>query len=110
MDGRLLILVLLVILGLLQIMAINIFWQRFMRGLQTQEPRIARLVIRSYGDDAAAMARALARYTRLDLGEIDDLVFSRRTGPLPLPLSWRQANQLAAALRDLGGDVEVKQR
>ncbi len=110
MGGEILILVLLVLLGVMQIMAINIFWQRFMQSLRTQEPPNARVVVHSYGEDAAASARALARYTRLDLGEIDELVFDGRTGPLPLPLPWGQANRLAAELRSLGGDAVVERR
>ncbi len=110
MGGEILILVLLVLLGVMQIMAINIFWQRFILSLRTQEPPVAKVVVRSYGDDASASARVLARYTRLDLGEIDEIVFDRRTGPLPLPLPWGEANRLATELRRLGGDAVVEHR
>ena len=102
-----------VLIGLMvgcQIMIISIMWQRFTQRLRAQEPPNAILVIRSFGPDSLATARALARHTRLDLGEIDELVERRRPGPLPLPLASRQANLLAAELRGLGAEVEIQPR
>ena len=107
MAAALFLLALVALMALVQIMAIAIFWQRFNRMLHAQAPATTRLVIHAFGPDVAAISRALARYTRLDLSEIDELVDERRTGPLPLPLSSRQANLLAAELRDAGAMVEV---
>jgi hypothetical protein len=110
MGGLLLILALIVLMAACQMVAIAVFWRRFTWRLRHQEPSIATVAIHSFGPDAGASARVLARYTRLDTGEIDELVGERRTGPLPLPLPWRRANLLAAELRRLGGDAEVQYR
>jgi hypothetical protein len=103
-------LMLICILSLIQGMVMSVMWQRFQRTLQTQEPRTRRVVISAFGPDRAANARALARHTRLDLAEIDDIVERRQTGPLPLPLSIRDANRLIADLRRLGGAAESEPR
>ena len=108
MEATLLILALVIVPALCQIMAIQVFWRRLSRWLQTQDPRTATLVIYSFGPDSAAIARTLARHTRLDLGEIDEIVDAHHTGPLPLPLSWRRANLLVAELRALGTDAALE--
>ena len=110
MAETLLFLALVLFLAVLQFVIMSIMWSRFTRLLRAQEPRNATVVIRSFGPDADALSRALARHTRLELREIDELVEERRTGPLPLPLSTRRANLLAGELRDLGADVEVERR
>ena len=109
-GDALFILALILLLAAVQIMAITVFWRRFVERLRAQEPNIARLVIHAYGVDSHAVERALGRYTRLDLDEIEELVDKRRLGPLPLPMSWRRAHLLAAELRRLGGTAEVERR
>ena len=110
MEMALFVLALVAFIGLWQMMAISVFWGRFSRALQAQEPATARLAIHAFGPDDAAVSRALAHHTRLDLSEIDEIVEERRTGPLPLPLSSRRATLLAAELRDAGAVVEVEAR
>ena len=108
MGETLFFLALVALLAICQFMLISIMWQRFIQSLRAQEPRTALVVIRSFGPDTRAIAQALARHTRLDLNEIDELVEGSRTGPLPLPLSSRQARLLAGELRALGTVVEVE--
>ena len=108
MDGVVLILLLVIAPALCQVVVMSLMWRRLAERLRAQEPPTATVVIHSFGSDPAAAARALARYTRLDLGEIDELVDGRHTGPLPLPLSWRRANMLAAEFRGLGAELEVR--
>lgn len=108
MEGLLLIFALVMIPAIWLLMLLTVMWYRMERYLGTQDPPRARLVIHSFGADGVAMARALARYTRLDLNEIDELLDERRTGALPLPLSWHRARVLAAELRSLGASVEVE--
>ncbi len=101
------ILVAMLLLALCQVLAIVTFWRRFSARLRAQEPAAAVVVIRGFGPDALANSRALARYTRLDTSEIDEVISEGRCGRLPLPLSWRRANLLATELRSLGGEIEI---
>lgn len=98
---------LVLIMAVLHWMLMSIMWQRFVRLLRMQDARTTRVVIRAYGTDARATYRALAKHTRLDLHEIDELIEQHRTGPLPLPLGARQASSLAEDLRAAGATVEV---
>lgn len=98
------------LLGLWQLMAISVFWQHFTERLRVQEPAVAVVVVREWGADTRQIAQALARHTRLDVGEIDELVEQRPAGPLPLPLSWRRAHLLAAELRATGSATEIRPR
>jgi hypothetical protein len=95
------------LLAWVQFMLMSIMWQRFMRLLRMQDPRTTRVIIHAYGTDARATYRALAKHTRLDLQEIDDMIEEQKTGPLPIALGTRQANLLAADLRANGGEVEL---
>jgi hypothetical protein len=110
MGLLLLMLAILILMALWQMVAIAIFWRRCSRGLQAQEPSTAKLIVHALGPDQLANSRVLARYTRLDIGEVDEFIAEHQSGPLPLPLSWRRANLLAAELRTLGGDAEVEPR
>jgi hypothetical protein len=110
MGLLLLILAILILMALWQMLAIVIFWRRFSRRLHAQEPSTATLIVHALGPDQLANSRVLARYTRLDISEIDEFIAERQSGPLPLPLSWRRANLLATELRRLGGDAEVEPR
>ncbi len=96
------------VLATIQFMLMSVMWQRFMRLLRVQEARTARFVIRSYGADDRATYRALAKHTRLDLQEIDELIERRALGALPTPLSDRQAGRLADDLRANGAEVEIE--
>ncbi len=99
---------LIVVPALCQMMVFWIVWRRLSLRLQAQEPRTTALEIHSFGDNPPALARPLARHTRLDLAEIDDLIEVRRTGRLPLLLSWRKAQLLSTELRALGAEVETR--
>ena len=88
-------------------MLMSIMWQRFVRLLRMQDARTTRVVISAYGMDDRATYQALAKHTRLDLHEIDELIEQHRTGPLPLPLGARQAGSLVEDLRAAGATVEV---
>ena len=107
MEAALFIIALVVLMAICQYMAISVFWHRFVDRLRVQEPGTTTVVIRSFGHDPSALARALARHTRLDLGEIDELVDARGEGVLPLPLSPHRARLLAAEVRALGGELEI---
>ena len=107
MEAALFIMALVVLLAIWQFMAISVFWRRFTDRLRAGEPLTATVVLRSLGDDPSALARALAQHTRLDFGEIDELIETGTTGPLPLRLSPRRAQMLAAEVRALGGELEI---
>ena len=107
MEVPLFIIALVVALAIWQYVAISVFWHRFTNRLRAGEPLTATVVLRSFGDDPSALARALAQHTRLDFGEIDELIETGATGPLPLRLSPRRAQMLAAEVRALGGELEI---
>jgi hypothetical protein len=106
MSETLFLIAIVLVLVYLQFMAMSVMWQRFVRLLNMQEARTMIVEIRAFGPDPDAIARALARHTRLDLKEIDEIVEQRQTGPLPLPLPARLASLLVADLRALGTDAE----
>ncbi len=94
----------------LQIMAINIFWQRMVAALQRaddQPPFDTCVAINDLGPEHRAVVRLLERRTRLDLAEID-AVASRGGGRLPLPMSRPAAWRLVHALRQLGAHAELE--
>lgn len=113
MDGTiLLILVLAVAPVVLQIMALNIFWQRMTAALQRADdhpPFDTCLTINNIGPDRRAVVRLLERRTRLDLWEIDGLA-ARGRGRLPLPMSRAAAWRLMHALRQAGAHAELEPR
>jgi hypothetical protein len=107
MGDLLLIIGLSLLIGASHVMAIMLFWRRVVARIRAQPARNTRVVVRAYGPDEAAIARSLARHTRLDLSEIDELVGARQRGPLPLPLAWHEAHLLRDELRQLGCDIDL---
>src|SRR4051794_9798805 len=110
MSDTLFLIAIVLFLAYLQFMTMSVMWQRFVRLLNTQEARTMIVEVKEFGPDPDAIARALARHTRLDLKEIDEIVEQRQTGPLPLPLPARLASLLVADLRALGTDAEQRLR
>ena len=110
MGLLLLMLAIVILMAAWQMVAIAVFWRRLSRRLHAQEPSTATLIVHALGPDQVANSRVLARYTRLDIREIDEFIAEQQSGPLPLPLSWRRANLLAAELHRLGGNAEVETR
>jgi hypothetical protein len=113
MEGTIL-LILVLTLGpmVLQIMAINIFWQRMTAALQRADdhpPFDTCIIINDIGPDRRGVVRLLERRTRLDLSEIDALA-ARGHGRLPLPMSRAAAWRLMHALRQLDAHVELEPR
>lgn len=98
---------LVLILAVINHMVMSVMWQRFVRLLRMQDPRTTRVVIHAHGADARATYRALAKHTRLDLQEIDELIEQQTLGPLPIPLAARQASLLVDELRAAGAQVEA---
>lgn len=113
MDATIvLILVLSIAPVVLQIMAINIFWQRFTAALvraDDRPPFDTCLLINDIGPDRRTVVRLLEQRTRLDLGEIDGLAAQGR-GRLPLPMSRAAAWRLMQALRQAGAHAELEPR
>ncbi len=107
MEAALFIIALVALLAIWQYVAISVFWRRFTSRLRAGEPLTATVVLRSFGNNPSALARALAQHTRLDFGEIDELIETGATGPLPLRLSLHRAQMLAADVRALGGELEI---
>ena len=108
MDTAIVIVLVVALIAAAQLAGIWIMWQRIAAWMRMQEPRTATVILREHGPDPAATARLLARYTRLDLKEVDEIVDERQTGPLPLRLAPRDANTLAAELRQVGTAAEVR--
>jgi len=113
MDGTILLILLLSIAPVvLQIMALNIFWQRMAAALRRADdhpPFDTCLTINDLGSDRRAVVRLLERRTRLDLNEIDALA-ARGRGRLPLPMSRAAAWRLMQALRQAGAHAELEPR
>jgi hypothetical protein len=107
MGDLLLIIGLSLLIGASHVIAIMLFWRRVVARIRAQPARNTRVVVNGFGLDQAAIARSLARHTRLDLSEIDELIAARQRGPLPLPLSWHEAHLLRDELRQLGCDADV---
>ena len=98
------------VLAWCQLMLMSMMWHRLMHLISVQDPRTTRVVIHAFGADTKSAYRALARHTRLDLNEIDEMLEQQTTGPLPVLLSSRNATLLAADLRAAGADVEIVAR
>lgn len=111
MEGTMLLIMILAVAPIvLQIMAINIFWQRMTRALERaddQPPFDTCVVINDLGLQRRAVVRLLERRTRLDLAEIDAIA-GRGGGRLPLPMSYAAAWRLVHALQQLGARAELE--
>lgn len=113
MDGTLFLIIVLA-LGpmVLQIMAINIFWQRMVAALARADdhpPFDTYVTLTKIGANTRAVVRLLERRTRLDLSEIDALA-ARGSGQLALPMSRAAAWRLMQALREAGAHAELTPR